>query len=193
MPLWSRPEIIAAGVSAVVSGIVSLAVGPWRARREEAARDDRTARVAVARHLKTLHLRLIQERRRRNRLARGDQPRVRQQRIQIWEVEHLAWPALHALDEPTLNRRVAADTRARLIGLLGEERVEYLEASPEAPASQVVSYRDVTERVMETGFRADNELSDAPADLMVQDDDVGVASALQRMINALNEMIERLT
>jgi len=81
--LWSSPEIIAVGVSAVVSGIVSLATGPWKARREEAARDDRTAGVTVARFLKTLHLRLIQERRRRERLARAEYPRVHQARLQV--------------------------------------------------------------------------------------------------------------
>ncbi len=154
-------------VSAVVAALVSWGFAYWQAGREEAGRQDRLARGEVARHLRALRVRLLQEAARR-RARREGETMVRRPEFSIYECQDLVWPVLDALSNPVLNRRVAEQVEARLKTLMGERQVEYLKLLT-APPGRPASIRDVTERLKES--RVLEQGLDTPIDRMLLSDD----------------------
>ncbi len=180
--------IISFFVSIAVSLVVALAIGPWRASREEAARRDRVTRWRVARRLKALRVRVVRERRRREQRAQQEAQVVRKDPLTIYAFEHDSWPAVALLDDPTISRRIKRSVRSRLIALLGVERVLYLESLSEAPEAQL-KIGDVPTRLGESRVLKD-DLTPL-VDRMMEDDKAippvqGVIRELDRIIRVLS-------
>jgi len=183
---WANPNVISGVisflVSVAVSFVVALVIGPWRASREEAARRDRVTRWRVARRLKALRVRIVQERRRREQRIRQESHVVRKEPLTVYDFERGAWPAVALLDDPTISRRTKSRVRSRLVALLGQERVLYLESLSEAPENpQKMS--DVTTRIVESRVLEDN--IDSLVDRMMQNYDIQTAEAVVQDIDRI--------
>lgn len=110
-------------VSAVVSALVSLLFGPLRAKWEEAARRDLTARREVARYLRALIFLLQRE------LFERKNPRGSSWRLSMSDVEKSLWQIIQALDSPDLNRKTRDRVYNELKRLAGA-RIELLKIYP---------------------------------------------------------------
>ncbi|GBC83085.1 hypothetical protein HRbin10_02225 [bacterium HR10] len=117
-------------VSAVVSALVSVLFGPFRAKREEAARRDLIARREVARLFRKLRSLLKRE------LFELENPREpipgfssRKGRLSPSDVDKILWEILQALNSPDLNRETRDWVYNELKRLAGA-RIEVLKIYP---------------------------------------------------------------
>ena len=123
----SRSNILTVVISAVVSVILSTMatwfLGPRETIRQDVARRNLELRRRLRQILEQLKRHLSNEELRRRALEAGKQAAFRST---IRDYERLLWPAVRALDDPDLGRRIADELRSGLRDLLGSWRLEYL-------------------------------------------------------------------
>jgi hypothetical protein len=123
----SRGSILTVVISALVSVILSTTatwfLGPRETIRQDIARRNLELRRRLRRILEKLERHLRNEELRRRALEKGGQATFR---LTIRDYERLLWPAVRALDDPDLGRRLADELRAGLRDLLGSWHLEYL-------------------------------------------------------------------
>ncbi len=174
--------VISFFVAIAVSFVVALVIGPWRASREEAARRDRITRWRVARRLVALRVRVVPERRRREQRARQETQIVRRDPLTLYAFEHDISPAVALLDDPTISQRIKCRVRSRLVALLGQERVLYLESLSEPPEAHP-KIPDITTRIVES--RVLDDTSTALVERMVQDYEIPPVQAVIRELDRI--------
>ncbi len=137
----------------IVSALVTYALVPRIARRDEAARRDLAARRAAEAELGKVRRKLVREFRLRTVLQRGFQVGVNKL-MTVYDFEEAIWPVLNALDDPALARRVAEDVRGRLADLMGGRSLEFIRSESEAPRTPS-TLRETTARLVESGAMDD--------------------------------------
>jgi hypothetical protein len=115
--------VISALVSVVLSTTATWFLGPRETIRQDVARRNLELRRRLRRVLEQLKRQLSNEVLRREALEAGKQASFR---TKIRDYESLLWPAVRALDDPDLDRRMADKLRVGLRDLLGSWRLEYL-------------------------------------------------------------------
>jgi len=147
--------------------------------------------VCVARSLKILRRRVVQEQRFREQRRQGATQVVRRDPLTIYAFEHDAWPAIVLLDDPTISARIKSLIRPRLIALLGQQRILYLESCSEPPEAQM-EIRDVTARLVES--RVLEDLSEpALVDRMMQTSQDNDISSVQAVLREPDGIIQILS
>jgi hypothetical protein len=115
--------LISAGVSAVVSALVSWLFGPSLIIRQEKARRALDLRNDMYRALQELLRHLKNDELQRLALESGKES-VR--RWTISDYQRMLWPVVRALDNPDLPERLALGLRPLVKTFLGSWRMEYL-------------------------------------------------------------------
>jgi hypothetical protein len=116
--------IISALVSIGLSTTVTWFLGPRQTIRQETARRNLELRHRIRRILEQLERHLRNEELRRQRLEEGGQATFRLD--PLGDYQRLLWPAVRALDDPDLGRRLAKKLLDGLRDLLGSWHLEYL-------------------------------------------------------------------
>jgi hypothetical protein len=117
--------LISALVSVILSTTATWLLGPRETIRQDVARRNLELRRRLRRILEQLKRQLRNEVLRRRALEAGGQVSFRSM-IRDRDYEKLLWPAVRALDDLDLGRRMADELRAGLHDLRGSWRLEYL-------------------------------------------------------------------
>jgi hypothetical protein len=115
--------VISALVSVILSTTATWLLGPRETIRQDVARRNLELRRRLRRILEQLKRHLSNEELRRRALEAGRQAILGST---LRDYERLLWPAVRALDDPDLGRRLADKLRTGLRDLLGSWRLEYL-------------------------------------------------------------------